>query len=105
MQGGNQIKELPFIVEMPEEELQKKGIFSRDEKTGRKNISVEKLKVDLLSIKEGLPELFQDMKKVGEFSLKQISVGIEVSAEGGISIIGSAKVGGKGAITLTFEQL
>jgi len=35
--------------------------------------------------------------------LKTVTVAVEVSAEGGVSFIGTAKASGKGAITLTFE--
>jgi hypothetical protein len=50
-----------------------------------------------------LGELFGGLRDVGGFELQQVQVGLEVSAEGGFNLIGSAKAGGKGAITLTFQ--
>ena len=50
-----------------------------------------------------LGELFGGLGEVGGFELQQVQVALEVSAEGGFNLIGSAKAGGKGAITLTFQ--
>jgi hypothetical protein len=41
---------------------------------------------------------------VGQFKLKEITMQVEISASGGISIIGTASIGGKGAITLKFAE-
>jgi hypothetical protein len=49
-----------------------------------------------------LGELFSDVRAVGGYELQEVQVGLEVSAEGGFNLIGTAKAGGKGAITLTF---
>ena len=61
------------------------------------------LSSSLLEITDQLGELFGNIKRVGDFRLAQIQVGLEISAEGGFNLIGSAKAGGKGSITLTFN--
>ncbi len=38
------------------------------------------------------------------FRLKEASVSLEISAEGGVSLIGTLTAGAKGAVTLTFER-
>ena len=48
-------------------------------------------------------EALRDIRAVGEFRLKEVQISVEISAEGGISLIGSAKAGAKGAVNLTFS--
>jgi len=43
-------------------------------------------------------------EQANDFKLKQVEVGIEVSAEGGVNLIGTMTAGAKAAITLTFER-
>lgn len=60
------------------------------------------LAASLRRLTSQLGELFGDLRAVGGYELQQVQVGLEISAEGGINLIGSAKAGGKGAITMTF---
>jgi len=48
--------------------------------------------------------LFDGQEKSNDFKLKQIEVGIEISAEGGVNLIGTLTAGAKTAIKLTFER-
>ena len=38
------------------------------------------------------------------FRLTQIVVQVEVSVDGGLNLIGTASIGGRGALTLTFSR-
>lgn len=49
-----------------------------------------------------LGDLFGGLRAVAGYELQEVQVALEISAEGGFNLIGSAKAGGKGAITLTF---
>jgi hypothetical protein len=49
-----------------------------------------------------LGDLFAGLRAVAGYELQEVQVALEISAEGGFNLIGSAKAGGKGAITLTF---
>jgi hypothetical protein len=49
-----------------------------------------------------LGHLFGGLGAVAGYELQELQVALEISAEGGSNLIGSAKAGGKGAITLTF---
>ena len=96
-------RKLPFIVEVPD--------LGETKGLGRSNLSVEhqQLPIEILQTNlqqacEGLSDAFSGLKQVGDFKLKQVTIGIEVSAEGGISFVGTAKAGARGAITLTFEE-
>ncbi len=62
------------------------------------------LQKNLAGVCNAFTEALQDIKKVGDFTLEEVTLGVEVSAEGGVSFIGSAKAGGKGAITLKFVK-
>lgn len=50
-----------------------------------------------------LAQAFTNLTEVGDFRLGKVTIGLEISAEGGVSFIGTAKVGAKAAITLEFE--
>lgn len=95
------MKELTFIVDKPIGDSSK-GVFDKIDTTTTK-LPVDKLKKEFIDVQDGLSELFKDMNSVGDFKLKKITMGIEISVEGGINIIATAKAGSKGTINLTFE--
>jgi hypothetical protein len=95
---------IPFLVSLPDEEQQVKGIFSTDTEIAVRDLPVERLRENLNTVCQGLASVLDDVKKVGNFQLKTVTIQVEVSAEGGIELIGTAKLGGKGAITLTFGE-
>lgn len=95
------MKELTFIVDKPRGDSSK-GVFDKID-TATTKLPVDKLRKEFLDVRDGLSELFKDVDYVGDFKLKKITMGIEISVEGGINIIATAKAGGKGTINLTFE--
>ena len=66
-------------------------------------VDTDKLAASLKELTGEIGRLFYDIKAVGDFRLTQVEIGLEISAEGGFNLIGSAKAGGKGAIKLSFE--
>jgi len=56
----------------------------------------------LRALSTQLGDLFGGLRAVAGYELREVQLSLEVSAEGGFNLIGSAKAGGKGAITLTF---
>lgn len=60
------------------------------------------LAASLQGLSGQLGELFGGLREVAGFELQQVQIGLEVSAEGGFNLIGNAKAGGKGVITLSF---
>ena len=66
-----------------------------------KEISTEKLRASLAGLSGKISEILQDIKQVGNFSLKTVQIQVAVSAEGGFILVGKAGI--KGAVTLTFS--
>jgi hypothetical protein len=79
-----------------------KGMF--DDAPVLTEISIEQLKNNLTRLNQDIGELFSNIKMVGDFNLKEVEVGIEISAQGGVNLIGTLTAGAKTAITLTFER-
>lgn len=95
---------IPFLVSLPDEDEEVKGIFSADTDIALRDLPTDLLKKNLSAVCQGVASVLSDVKKVGDFRLKEVTVQVEVTAEGGIELVGTAKLGGKGAITLTFSE-
>jgi hypothetical protein len=67
-------------------------------------IDAGRLQRSLSALAEQVSSLFQDIKNVGDFKLKEVQVAVEITAEGGVALIANARAGAKGAITLTFAM-
>ena len=65
-------------------------------------LDTDRLKASLAGLSAQIGEVLSDIRAVGDFKLKEVKVSVEISAEGGVALIGSAKAGAKGAIELTF---
>ena len=89
------------FINSSESESDTLGLFTP--KTVIKNVDVEKIRESLSDLSGQISGLVKDLKSSGDIRLKEIQVGVEISAEGGVSLIGSAQVGAKAAITLTFS--
>lgn len=98
------MESIPFLVSLPDEDDQVKGIFSPDADIAVRELPTERLRENLTRVCEEVASMVKDVKKIGSFQLKQLTIQVEVTAEGGIELIGTAKLGGKGAITLTFSE-
>lgn len=72
--------------------------------TGIRHLDVGKLRESLSRLSEQISEVLRDIKKVGDFRLKEVEVQVEISSEGGVNLVGTVKAGVKGAITLTFAE-
>ena len=68
-----------------------------------KQIDAETIQRGLQQLSEQIAGLVQQTKQAGGMHLKQIQVQVGITAEGGIALIGLAKAGVSGAITLTFD--
>jgi len=68
-------------------------------------IPVEILKKNLATLTGQVGEVFEHVKAVGAFELDEVSLQVEVNAEGGLEILGTGgRVGGSGAVTLKFKK-
>jgi hypothetical protein len=99
---------LPFLVagDLDETgEFGDKGIFGRSsESRVLREIPVAVLQHNLQSLMKGLRRLFDEISaQEGDLPLRQAQVTFEVSATGGIALVGNTlQSSAKGAITLTF---
>lgn len=77
---------------------------ARTDRMIKKALDVGTLQASFEEICAGLEQVFHSARQVGEFRLTEVTVGVEVGAEGGFELIGTGKVSGKGSITLKFED-
>ena len=70
---------------------------------GIREIDSAELANKMQELSEQLGEVFGKVETIGKFKLNKVELGIEISGEGGINLIASGKVGGKGSIKLVFE--
>ncbi len=95
---------IPVIIEddiEPEEETL--SLLSSEKKPSRvKDLKIDALRQSMSRLSEGAAGIFQDIKRVGEFQLKEVELQVEITAEGGFALV--AKAGAKGAIKLTFRE-
>lgn len=72
--------------------------------TVSKSVDTGALKASLTRLTEGLGEMFGDLRAVGGMELDEVEVGIEITAEGGVKLIGTATVGATASVTLKFKR-
>jgi hypothetical protein len=90
----------------PEEEDAKAIFRSRMEPPVIKDIPVARLReqVETLAQDVSLIAAGATSAKEGDLRLTEISVQVEITASGGIALIGTANVGAKASMTLTFAR-
>ncbi len=95
---------ISVIVETEEEAPRTLGGGARRlGKTQAKRLEVGALRASFGKLSEQVSAILQDVRKVGDFQLKEVELQVEVNAEGGVNLIGNLKTGAKGAIKLTFS--
>ncbi|HEC84676.1 MAG: hypothetical protein DRR08_03250 [Candidatus Parabeggiatoa sp. nov. 2] len=99
---------IPVIVDEEAEAKPKSGTLGggrlSPKKGGRlKHIDTDVLRASLETLSTQVAEMLQDIQKeFGGFKLKEVQLQVEVNAEGGVALIGTAKAGTTRGITLTF---
>lgn len=98
------LTEIPFVVDAPPAGSSggTKGVFRAPTEQICKLIPVDVLRNNLQQISSAMLTALDDLKAVGSFRLSEVELQAEVTAEGGVQFIGTATLGGKGAITLKF---
>lgn len=81
-----------------------KSVLGKQAEAAWTEVDFDKLKANLEKMTQDLGELFEATEKPKGYGLTKITVGLEVSAQGGVSLIGTLNAGAKAAITLTFEK-
>lgn len=93
-----------WVSKLEKTHQETKAIFQPDADLVLERIPSDKLQASLVGLCEDLSNILTGIKEVGNFRLKEVTIQVEVSAEGGVNLIGSAKMAGKGAITLKFAE-
>lgn len=96
--------EIAFLVRAePSADDDTMGLFRRaDGDSGVALIPVDRLRDNLAKTADTLRKAFAEFRgDLGDLRLNEVQVGLEVSATGGVHLIGTAGV--KGAITLVFR--
>jgi len=81
-----------------------KGLVTRGPEAILEEIDVAELNANLRKVAADLDDILEGVETKGGFALKGIEIGLEITAEGGVNFIGTMTVGGKAAITLSFER-
>ena len=98
---------LPFIVTLDGEGAEDTMSFFRrgEAELAVRHVPLAALRENLKRTMALLGGLIDEATAVGgALPRRQIQLSFEVSANGGINLVGTAQVGGKGAITLTFGK-
>lgn len=81
-----------------------KGIFS-DSAPELMNIPLDRLKASFAKLIEKLEVVTSELvSSTDGLTLKELEVGVEISAEGGVYLIGTAKAGAVASVKLTFSR-
>ena len=93
-----------WVTEVPAGEESVKGMFTAEPEAVLRRLPAERLRDSLSAICGAVVGFLGDVKRVGSYRLKEIEIHVEVTAEGGVNLIGTTKLGGTGAIKLTFAE-
>lgn len=102
--SGAAVGSLPFIVRLADDvDDDTKGLFRHGgDVTGQRDIPVPILRQNLGRTAGQLREAFHDfVAQFGPLRLDEVQIGLEISASGGVALIGTGAV--KAAITLVFR--
>ena len=95
---------IPFVVNIAENKSGEKGIFMMDNEFSVRSLPIDTLKENLKKVCHDVTDMLDEVKNMGTFRLKEVVLEVEISAEGGVALIGTAQLGGKGAIKITFAE-
>lgn len=99
---------LPFLVtaDDPDDVDVMGGMFRRaNADVVVREIPIGPLRASIRATVQAVRSLFDDVDDMqGPVRLREAQVGLEVSASGGVNLIGTAQVGATGAITLVFRR-
>jgi len=103
LESNNMTDKIPVVVGDTESSPEVLGLGDQVEQR-IVEINTDTLKRSLGKLTGQLDSLFQDIKAAGGFKLNQVEVSLEISTEGGVALIGTAKAGAHGATSLTFSR-
>src|SRR5690242_10987164 len=97
---------LPVVVaEVSPAATDGKSVFNSDDVlVTTKLLPVADLERNLNSLALAIQNLLANLPQVGQFTLNEVSLEAEITAEAGFALVGTSKLAGKGAVTLKFTR-
>ena len=86
------------------ENVVSKDMFGDRAEAVLQHVDVDRLNASLKELSTQLDRMLDGVETKGGFRLKNVEIGVEISSEGGINLIGTLTVAGKASITLSFER-
>jgi len=96
-------KTIPVVVSA-RSNTESKALLGKGADAVVAQVDVERVRANLDALTKDLAVMFETLKAPESFSLKEVEVGLEITAEGGVNLIGTLTVGAKAAVTLKFER-
>lgn len=95
-----------IVEDSREPQAETLGVLERGViRTVIKEVEIEKIRLSLSELVEQFSGVMkEDRLKMGSLHLSELEVNVEITAEGGVALVGTAKAGVKGAITLKFSR-
>lgn len=81
-----------------------KGVLRRGTDAVLEKLDPALLNASLRSLAKDLESVLAGVETAGGFRLAEVEIGVEITAEGGLNLIGVATLGGKAGLTLRFEK-
>lgn len=97
-------KPIPVRVQVSDEETVSKSLFDGATQSAIVQIDLAVLKLNLARLRKDVAELLEADGDETGYLLREIEIGVEVSAQGGVNLIGSLTAAGKSAIKLKFVR-
>lgn len=97
---------LPFLVlEEEPDEQDSMGLFRGDAAVVLRKIPLDTLRASLKPVVATLSALFDELADGSPgVQLREAQVGVQVSASGGVQLIGTTQLGATGVLTLIFRK-
>ena len=104
--GDQDNDSLPFLISIDEEDDDTMGLFRRGERpVVLRDIPVAVLRRSVERTVAALQQVFDGVTdETGRLRLQEAQFCFEVSAKGGLNLVGTTEVASKAAITLTFRE-
>ncbi|MFE1318604.1 hypothetical protein [Kitasatospora phosalacinea] len=109
MAGEPEITELDslefWVTDEDEEDGDTMGVFGRDREAVLRRVPLGPLRKNLTETVDALQTLFEQVaERGGPLPLKEVQLSFQVSASGGVQLVGSSQVQGTRGITFVFGR-
>ena len=96
---------MPFLVEVTQADTgYEAALASADVRAKRSEVSVDLLKENLGTEVSTLLDVLESLSESREWGLEEVEIGVSISAEGGVSFIGTASLSASSALRLRFRK-